>query len=762
MLTNPGFETGTTDGWSGNASVTTNYQGYTAPDGSYFAVVLGGCPTNTLSQTFTASAGQTVTGWSFFKANDYSPFDDSGSVQLSVTGDGTTSTVFSSSVSQVGDYGGTPWEQWSYTAPADGQYTISATSNNSTDCINSSAVGLDLHAVGVAIAQPAAASYGATPTVTATESPAVPGSVQFSLNGTDYGSPVPVDPNGSATSAALTDGSGNPLTAGSYSIGATFTPTDTTTYNSAVAVPQTLTVNPAATQTTLAVPTGVVYGQSTTVSATESPAVPGSMDFTVDGNDIGSVAVDGNGSATSATISGLSVGSHDVVATFTPTDATNYAGSASPTESLTVSPVATQTTLAVPSGVVYGQSTTVTASESPAVPGSMDFTVDGNDVGSVAVDGSGSATSATISGLSVGSHDVVATFTPTDATDYTTSTSTTQSLVVAQADTTTSKPTISSTSVSTTVSPVAPGAGSPTGTVTFYSNGTQIGTAPVGVDGVATLTYSSHGTATIAASYGGDTNFTGSSNSTAVTNPTISATVSSAKPKTAYGWYSTPVAVTFSCTAGSQPLQSPCPSPVTLTSSGAAQSVTETVMGTDGGIATVTVSPINIDRVAPKVTIIGVRNGATYYGAVPRITCRATAGVSGLTPTGCRVTTSRSGSRVSYTATASSKAGVTTRVRGYVNVETVFVSGVPLRNGYYSLAKGRLYDLRAYATGKIAPVFLYAAPLGARPGSGHAAMTAIGHGLWQIKIALNRTPYSKWVMAVRIGRTTYLVRVLLY
>ena len=143
-LTNPGFETGNTAGWSGNGFVASNYEGYTAPDGNYFAVVLGGCSTNTLAQSFTATAGQTLTGWSFFKANDYLPYNDSGSVQLSVTGGGTTATVFSSSIGQVGSYGGTPWRRWSYTVPADGQYTISVNSSNYADCSLSSAVGLDM------------------------------------------------------------------------------------------------------------------------------------------------------------------------------------------------------------------------------------------------------------------------------------------------------------------------------------------------------------------------------------------------------------------------------------------------------------------------------------------------------------------------------------------------------------------------------------------------------------------------------------------
>jgi hypothetical protein len=143
-LVNPGFESGDTAGWSGSGSVTSQYDGYTAPDGKYFAVVNGGCYTSTLAQSFVGHEGQTLTGWAFFKANDYLPYNDSGAVQLSVDGAGTTATVFSSSIGQVGSYGATPWQQWSYTFPADGQYTIAAHSTNAYDCAGSSAVGIDL------------------------------------------------------------------------------------------------------------------------------------------------------------------------------------------------------------------------------------------------------------------------------------------------------------------------------------------------------------------------------------------------------------------------------------------------------------------------------------------------------------------------------------------------------------------------------------------------------------------------------------------
>lgn len=162
-LVNPGFETGNASGWSGSAYVTSQYEGYTAPDGHYFAVVQAGCPTNTLSQSFTARAGQTLTGWSFFKANDYLPYDDNGSVRLSVTGVGTTTTVFDSSIGAVGDFGGTPWRQWSYTAPADGQYAITVTSSNVGDCYNSSAIGLDLRSDTTAPTISASATTNGSP-----------------------------------------------------------------------------------------------------------------------------------------------------------------------------------------------------------------------------------------------------------------------------------------------------------------------------------------------------------------------------------------------------------------------------------------------------------------------------------------------------------------------------------------------------------------------------------------------------------------------
>src|SRR6202008_81110 len=88
-----------------------------------------------------------------------------------------------------------------------------------------------------------------------------------------------------------------------------------------------------------------------------------------------------------------------------------------------------------------------------------------------------------------------------------------------------------------TVSPVAPGAGTPTGTVTFLDGGSPIGTGTLS-SGIATFTTSALpvGNHTITTSYGGDGNFNGSTGSLTgnpqVVNKTNSTTTvtSSANP----------------------------------------------------------------------------------------------------------------------------------------------------------------------------------------------------------------------------------------
>jgi hypothetical protein len=88
-----------------------------------------------------------------------------------------------------------------------------------------------------------------------------------------------------------------------------------------------------------------------------------------------------------------------------------------------------------------------------------------------------------------------------------------------------------------TVAASSPGAGNPTGTVTFKDGSTTIGTGTLSTTGgVTTTSFTtaslSAGTHTITASYGGDASFTGSSGSTTVTNvlPSTTYTLWSTNP----------------------------------------------------------------------------------------------------------------------------------------------------------------------------------------------------------------------------------------
>ena len=173
------------------------------------------------------------------------------------------------------------------------------------------------------------------------------------------------------------------LGAGSQTLGVTFTPSDTTLYNTATAS-VTITVTQATPTVTWATPAGITYG--TALSSAQLNASAGSVAGTFSyAPSLGTV---------------LAVGSQTLTATFTPTDAADYT-TASASVIISVTKPATTLTWANPTPITYG--TALSAAQLNAtsnVPGVFVYT----------------PVSGTV--LGAGSQTLSVSFTPTDQADY--------------------------------------------------------------------------------------------------------------------------------------------------------------------------------------------------------------------------------------------------------------------------------------------------------------------------------------------------------
>ena len=183
---------------------------------------------------------------------------------------------------------------------------------------------------------------------------------------------------------------------------------------------------------------------------------------------------------------------------------------------------------------VFGQGVTFTATVSPQSPGagtptgSVQFEVDGIDLGTpITLNGSDQATSTAVTDLSVGpGHTVNAVY--SGDTDFVASAGTlTSGETVNQASSSTAltssvNPSVfgQSTTLTATVTAVAPGAGTPSGAVTFKDGAVVITgcTNPATLDGSSVASCAtaalSTGTRSITAVYAGDGNFTTSTSTT--------------------------------------------------------------------------------------------------------------------------------------------------------------------------------------------------------------------------------------------------------
>jgi hypothetical protein len=336
---------------------------------------------------------------------------------------------------------------------------------------------------------------------------------------------------------------------------------------------------------------------------------------------------------------------------------------------------------------------------------------------------------------------------------YAPATSVQQVVAVAPAATTTTVG-VSRNAVTATVAAVAPGAGTPTGSVDFTVDGVSFGTAAL-AHGVATLERSVPNGAShrLAASYSGSSDYTGSSDSTARNDPSIRAHLTSARSKSRYGWYRTPVTVSFTCATDGADLAAACPTPVTLSRDAAGQAVTRTVTAIDGGSATATVAGINIDRAAPRPSIGGVRKGTTYRGAAPTPRCVGHDGLSGTAT--CKLSLSRSGDLVRYRVAARDLAGNTASARGSYHVLSAFLQGAALTRGSFVVHAGRTYTLVVTTAGGTAPRYFYAAVSGRKPGPAgplmHPAGRSHGQYVWTVPVRIDSrmTRHASWVLGVQ-------------
>jgi len=269
-------------------------------------------------------------------------------------------------------------------------------------------------------------------------------------------------------------------------------------------------------------PTSSVYGQSVTLNAALNAmngATPSGLTASFyDGTTLLGTSTVTNGLA-SLSLANLAVGSHSFTAKIV--DATNvYLTSTSTAVAFTVSKSDTQIALTSSTNPsVYGQSVTFTSTVSAKAPGagSPSGTVtfkDGTTVlGTSTLNASGVATFAT-SALGVASHSITSVYNG-DA-NFTTTTSTAVTQVVNQAATSTVLTSSATSSIfgqsvtfTGTVTANSPGAGTPSGTVSFKDGTTLLGTGTLNASGVATFSTSTLavGNHSITAVYESDLNF---------------------------------------------------------------------------------------------------------------------------------------------------------------------------------------------------------------------------------------------------------------
>ncbi|WP_258195555.1 Ig-like domain-containing protein [Rhodococcus sp. OK519] len=459
--------------------------------------------------------GAAETGESLTFSAQVTPSTAQGEVQFRVNGNpvGTPQAVSGGAASLP------------YTFSAAGSFEVTAEFagaagfTNATAAAQTVAVSVPDAVTSLTLNVPATAVTGTSVNLTAAVSPAgAQGLVQFTDGGNPIGSPVSVV-NGVATLS-------HTFTAGSHSIGASFTGGPGFTDASASSPASIVVSDPdQQTTTTVTVPGMAQTGTAVTLEATVAPAPSGgTVQFKVGGVDVGAPVTVSSGTA-SLPWTFNAAGSFAVTAEFS--GAAGFTDSSASAQSVVVSDPDQQTSLTVevPGSATTGSPVNLVANLTPqSAQGEVQFTDNGNPIGSPVSVVNGVATLPHT--FAAGSHSIGASF--TGGTGFADASATTPgSIVVADPDQQTSlsvtapatATTGESVSLSATVSP-----SSAQGTVQFMIGGVAVGSPQTVSGGVASLphTFNAAGSFAVTAEFSGAagfTNSTASAQTVTVTDP---------------------------------------------------------------------------------------------------------------------------------------------------------------------------------------------------------------------------------------------------
>ncbi|MFI9260437.1 beta strand repeat-containing protein, partial [Streptomyces sioyaensis] len=596
-----------------------------------------------------------------------------------------------------------------------GTYSVTATYSGDSNYTGS--VGSGTHTVTPAGTTTAVSSapdpsvVGETVTLSATVSPVSPGA------GTPTGTVTFVATDGPTTvtlTGTLSGGTASVttnglVTAGTYTVTAAYGGDGNFAGSSGS---DTQTVNQASTATTVAsAPDPSVVGELVSFTATVAPVSPGAgtptgtVTFVIDGGGGGTLTGTLSGGTTTVSTSTLDAGVHNVTATYSG-DADFSASSGTDTQTVNQASTTTAVTSA-PDPSVFGEAVTFTATVAVTSPGAgsptgtVTFVIDGAGGGTLTGTVSGGTASVTTSTLEPGTHNVTATYNG-DA-NFAGSVGT-DTQTVNQASTTTAvasapDPSVVGESVSftATVAPVSPGAGTPTGTVTFVidggGGGTLTGTLSGGTTTVSTSTLDA-GVHNVTATYSGDADFSASvGTDTQTVNPASTTTaVTSAPDPSVFG-----EAVIFTATVA--PVSPGVGTPtgtVTFVIDGAGGgTLTGTVVA---GIATVTTTTLEPGTHNVTATYNGDANFASSVGTDTQTVNQATT----LTAVSSAPDPSTNGASVTFTAVVAAVPpgvgipsgtvnftitdGVTTvNLTGTLDILGVATASTPLTTGVYTV-----------------------------------------------------------------------------